>query len=139
MNFNIKVNESAISRLVAGFTKDLAVKTDKAIAEAAIKQRNSIRARTLRGKGLKGAFAKYTPEYANYRSSKGRGRKPNLSFSGQMLGSMITVNGKGYAKIKFSRLSEAIKASGNQRKRPFFGITQDEKKDLTRFIRGRLK
>ena len=54
---------------------------------------NIILDRTAQGKGYKGGrFEKYTAKYAQERAKAGRGKAPNLNFTGKMLGSMTTVS-----------------------------------------------
>jgi phage gpG-like protein len=140
MKVDIKLNTSNISAILNGFKKGFDVKLDKALLEAAAIGRKRIRDRTKKGESLSGgAFAPYTREYANFRAEKGRKRKPNLLFTGEMLGSMTFMGGKGYAKIKFSRATEANKAAWNQKKRPFFGLNAEDKRELMKFIRNRFK
>lgn len=139
MKFDIKISNSKISSLVKSFSSDLQNKLDKALFKAAIEGRRLIRERTKRGISLDGGrFERYTADYAEFRKRKGRSSKPNLLFSGNMLGSIIVLKRRGYSVIKFSRLSEALKAKGNQNKRPFFGLNKDDKAKLTRFVRGKL-
>lgn len=101
---------------------------------------NIIQARTEDGVGFKdGAFRPYSPGYAAFRASRGRGQRPNLFFTGQMLGSMTSKANHRKAEIFFGRASESKKAAFNNQTRPFFGFSRDEERellrDLERFIR----
>lgn len=140
MNFDIKIDDSKIKAMVKSFKAGFDKKLDETLYQAAGVGRRRIRERTLKGKEISGnPFAPYTSQYAEFRGSKGRSKKPNLNFSGEMLGSMIYSKGRGSAKIRFSRLTEAEKAARNQVKRPFFGLNKDDKAYLMRFIRNRFK
>ena len=69
-------------------------------------------------------FKPYTKAYAEYRASKGRRTKPNLSFSGRMMGAVGSnvSTTRDSAKITLSG-EEGLKAWGNEeRGREFLGI-----------------
>ena len=100
---------------------------------------NVIQDRTAKGVGYKGAFASYTPEYAAFRSEKGRGTKPDLNFTGQMLGAMTVSADSKKAEIFFSRATESKKAAMNDKKRPFFGFSDQEERQLGKIFFKALK
>ena len=139
MNFDIKVNGTKIAANLKKQSEQIKANIDKAIYEAAIEGRRMILDRTKRGISLDGkGFEPYSQAYKFYRQKKGRGIKPNLMFRGTMLGAITTIKKRGYSLIKFTRVEEAQKAAWNQEKRPFFGLTDREKKQLTKFVRGRV-
>jgi hypothetical protein len=83
-----------------------------------------VQARTQRGVDADGAaFAPYSEGYLERRRKKGRSEKPDLTFSGRMLGNM-TGKFLFYRKsaVVFSRSEEANKASRNSRLRDFFDV-----------------
>lgn len=96
-----------------------------------------IQDRTEDGIGYKdGAFKPYSPSYAAFRASRGRGQRPNLFFTGQMLGSMTSKANHRRAEIFFARASESKKAAFNNKTRPFFGFSREgERKLLKEFER----
>ena len=91
-----------------------------------------IKKRTQKGKSADGsAFAPYIPEYKAFRRKKGRQVNfPDLNFSGNMLSNMTQKSTSTQAIIYFASKAQAIKAIGNQKKRPFFLIGQREGKTL---------
>ena len=114
---------------------------DKALLATAQFGTQIILDRTERGIGYTGAFDSYSAKYALFRKAAGRKTSPvDLNFSGKMLGAMAaTKERKGVAKIYFTRASEAAKAAGNNRKRPFFGFNRQEQDKLRRFFSNRIK
>lgn len=83
-----------------------------------------VQARTGRGVDADGeAFAPYSEGYAERRKKKGRSERPDLTYTGRMLGAM-TGKFLFYRKsaVVFSRGEEANKAAGNSKKRDFFDI-----------------
>lgn len=83
-----------------------------------------VQARTQRGVDADGqAFVPYSEGYAERRRKKGRGTRPDLTFSGRMLGAM-TGKFLFYRKsaVVFLRGEEANKAAGNSHRRDFFDI-----------------
>tara|TARA_R110001632_G_C11241524_1_gene407728 strand:+ start:45 stop:467 length:423 start_codon:yes stop_codon:yes gene_type:complete len=112
----------------------------KALLITALKGINIIEDRTNKGRSYKGTFfKKYNASYAAYRLQKGRSTKPNLQFSGQMLGSMSAVSTSKYAEIYFTRATESKKAAMNDKKRPFFGFSRNEQKTLIKTFQRYLK
>ena len=86
-----------------------------------------IKRRTARGKDFKGAdFVKYTDEYRKIREAKQLPLKPDLFFSGKMLSNMTQKSSPTQAQIYFTAVREGLKAMGNQRKRKFFAIGDNE-------------
>lgn len=78
------------------------------------------------------SFKPYTQAYAEYRASKGRGKKPNLSFTGRMMGAIgsnVRAN-KDSVTLTLSG-EEGLKAWANEQNgRVFFGVTDDRVKYL---------
>tara|TARA_R110000765_G_scaffold212129_1_gene317165 strand:+ start:33 stop:452 length:420 start_codon:yes stop_codon:yes gene_type:complete len=109
---------------------ELKASVKKALLKTALQGINIIEDRTKKGRGLKGFFPKYSPKYLAFRASKGRGKNVDLQFTGQMLGSITAVATSNYAEIYFSRGAESKKAAMVSKKRPFFGFSRREKKQL---------
>ena len=131
MQVNIKSNAKEISKRVGKKGKELAASVKRALSITAQTGINIIEARTNKGLGFKGGkFKDYTPIYAAFRASKGRGKNPDLQFTRQMLGSMTSKASARQAEIFFTRATEAKKAAMNNKSRPFFGFSDREEKQL---------
>ena len=100
-----------------------------------------IKQRTQRGKDADSkSFAPYKPEYKAFRREKGRQVNfPDLNFSGQMLSNMTQKADSKKAIIFFANKFQAMKAVGNQKKRPFFLIGDRETKTLINFFANEFK
>jgi hypothetical protein len=87
-----------------------------------------IKQRTTRGKDYQGkAFPAYTNVYKEFRQQAGRQTQfPDLTFSGQMLSSIVQKSEPDYAVIYFANKFQNVKAIGNQKKRKFFAIGSQE-------------
>ena len=87
-----------------------------------------IKQRTNRGKDYQGkAFPAYTNVYKEFRQQAGRQTQfPDLTFSGQMLSSIVQKSEPDYAVIYFANKFQNVKAIGNQKKRKFFAIGSQE-------------
>ena len=94
--------------------------------------------RTQSGKDVNDqAFAPYSKAYAKVRQKKGRKTSPvDLLFTGKMLAAIqtrIRRFAQGIeATIYFSSPQEAAKAAGNQRLRPFFGLSDEQVGRITK-------
>ena len=105
----------------------------RALSVTALEGINIIEERTRKGIGYKGgAFKPYSDKYALFRSQQGRGVKPDLQFTGQMLGSMTSKANNREANIFFTRAAESKKAAMNNKSRPFFGFSGQEENTLSR-------
>ena len=84
------------------------------------------------GRGISGQkMRKYSPQYAAFKSSKGRNTSfRDLTFTGNMWKSLTTSSGINSAKMFFGGAEEVNKASGNNARTPFFGIGKNEKQIL---------
>jgi hypothetical protein len=87
-----------------------------------------IKQRTTRGRDYQGkAFPAYTNVYKEFRQQAGRQTQfPDLTFSGQMLSSIVQKSEPDYAVIYFANKFQNVKAIGNQKKRKFFAIGSQE-------------
>lgn len=101
-----------------------------------------IELRTLRGVDVNGnTFAPYEPKYAKKRGDEGRRvSPPNLLVTGNMLNAITTKVVRTLetvlGTIFFNSTQEALKARGNQQKRRFFGLSEEQVKRLTDKLRG---
>jgi hypothetical protein len=87
-----------------------------------------IKQRTTRGRDYQGkAFPAYNNVYKEFRQQAGRQTQfPDLTFSGQMLSSIVQKSEPDYAVIYFANKFQNVKAIGNQKKRKFFAIGSQE-------------
>lgn len=133
MQVKLDVKPRDFQKIPEKMRKKLQAKYESALFRVAQIGISIITDRTARGVGYKGGtFKPYTEKYAVFRAKKGRDTRPNLFYSGNMLGSIISRADSKQAEIFFSKATESAKASGNNKKRPFFGFNRDEKKRLSR-------
>lgn len=98
--------------------------------------------RTRRGVDVDGTpFASYTEAYAKKRGDSGRRTSPvDLTFTGNMLNSISTKIVRTLetviGTIFFNSTTEGLKARGNQEKRRFFGLSEEQVKRITEKLRG---
>ena len=82
-----------------------------------------IKSKTKKGVDYQGnSFTPYTKEYKEFRQKSGKGTRPDLIFSGQMLSSIIQKSSPQDAIIFFANKFQNTKALNNQSKRKFFAI-----------------
>ena len=139
MEVEIDTNLQDIRRRIGKKGDELSASIKQALSITAQVGINIIEARTSKGVGFKGKFKAYTPIYAAFRQSRGRSAKPDLQFTGQMLGSMTSRTTSKQAEIFFSRATESKKAAMNNIKRPFFGFNDREEKQLAQVFFKALK
>lgn len=110
------------------FTRELEQEQKKALEIAAAGARATIISRTTDGKDYKGrGFKRYTDKYREFKKSKGRSSKPDLTFTGNMLAAIQVENAtRNSVELGFGSSKEASKAQGNQEKRPFFDLSEKE-------------
>lgn len=103
-------------------------KFEALLAEAA----GEIISRTGSGKTIDGkSFKQYTKRYAAFREKKGRKTSPpDLTFTGRMLESISSKVTKATPDFIEGRITIApkhkAKAEGNQKRRPFFGLSKKQ-------------
>ena len=140
MQVKITDNIDYVRRRVGKRGEELSASIKKALSITAHAGINIIEARTSKGKCFKGgSFKKYTPLYAAFRNSRGRGTRPDLQFTGQMLSAMTSRASQSQAEIFFSRATESKKAAMNNKTRPFFGFSAKEQKQLGEVFFNALK
>lgn len=94
-----------------------------------------------KGKGILGEKLKaYSSKYSTFKQNKGRNTNyRDLTFSGKMWQSLTTNRSNNQAKMFFGNVESINKASGNQKRTPFFGLADSEKailkKELNKFIK----
>ncbi len=140
MQFKITSNSKQVDLWVKRNVEQVQKKAPRAMKIAGQEAVNIIEDRTATGReiGLI-RFKPYSAKYSKFRREKGRGKKPDLQFSGRMLGSMTSKVRKNTAIIYFTRAAEAKKAAMNQKKRPFFGLNRKDMNVLSDSFFKRLK
>jgi len=140
MEVKLKTNINDVKKRLNKEGKELRASIKRALSITAQSGINIIEARTSKGEGFKsGSFKKYSALYEAFRVRKGRGKNPDLSFTGQMLGSMTSKASNTQAKIFFTRAAEAKKAAMSNKTRPFFGFSRREEKQLGQIFFKALK
>ena len=91
------------------------------------KKRIRVRTETSKKDYLGRGFKKYTQEYKQFRSKKGRSTTPNLSFSGKMLGSMRTLFTKKKGTVTLSGEQAKIARGNEARGRIFFALHKTDR------------
>jgi len=141
MELKVNIRDKQVKRFFDRLKARKPTAFKKSLLEASQFQRGNISRRTLKGLDFQGRnFAPYTPEYAEFRRQEGRPLRPDLNFTGQMLGSMTVDSTTSKGRIFFTRTAEGTKALGNDKKRPFFSIgIKEEKRIVEVFIDKLLK
>ena len=139
-----KVDASA---LLANLDKVKRMDATKALELGGVEAVGLISDRSDKGQGLKGTFAKYSEKYGKKKSKSGRGTKPDLQFTGELLRSLLNS-----WKVKRSKTKQTITmvvpnkrhtrsksnmrdvASGVSVKRPFYGLLEKEKTKVIKVI-----
>jgi len=149
MELAIKVDDSAIRRMILAATSDLATKTKQGLCAAAQYAENIILDRTAKGVGVNGRFPSYSAGYAKAKkqgwgrsaSRTGFGGDPsgnvNLMVHGTMLASITHSCQSDSARIFFGRATEAKKAAFNHAQRPFFALNSTERDQVSAFFKRR--
>jgi hypothetical protein len=128
MRVNVRKAQRELNALKSRIKRSI----PKSLNRSGEKTVQTIVERTQRGIGLKGAFKRYSSEYADYRSKMGRGNKPDLNFSGRMLSNLgVERVNSNKVKVAFGRKEEERKARFNQKTRPFVGVRPAEVKFIT--------
>jgi len=135
LNFNVEV--TAAKGSLNEIKRKIPRASSRGIARAAMFVQNAIKARTAKGRSVKGgAFRKYSKEYKKVRIKRNATLTPNLFFSGQMLGNMSfkkLASNKG--QIFFPNREANIKAFFNDQTRPFFDVNDKEEEKATKEFR----
>ena len=140
MEVRIETNAKEVAKRVKKKGKALSDSVKKALSITAESGVRIILDRTGKSTGFKGGkFDAYSPLYAAFRADRGRGQTPDLYFTGQMLGSIITRSSSTQAEIFFSRAAASKKAAMNNKNRPFFGFSRKEEQKLGQIFFKALK
>ena len=136
MKITPKVDDARFKRKLDQQIREQPRQVQKALGRTAEFLLGLIRNRTQKGKDADGRnFKPYKPEYKAFRQQRGRQiRFPDLNFSGNMLSNMTQKSDPKQATLFFASKFQNIKAIGNQKKRPFFLIGDNERKTLINFF-----
>tara|TARA_Y100001951_G_scaffold67618_1_gene54523 strand:- start:754 stop:1191 length:438 start_codon:yes stop_codon:yes gene_type:complete len=142
IKLKIKANVSKATRYLKKLVRKTPSATQRALKNTGLMQLNIIKKRTNKGRGVLGAFKKYTPEYEKFKVSIGQGRTPNLQVSNFMLSNMNEKTNKRLSRLHFPNNKANELAFYNDKTRPFFSVTSKEErllqrnfeKQLTRFM-----
>ena len=139
MEINVRIKDEQLRRFFSKLQKKRPIAFKKSLLAVAQFQRGNISRRTLKGLDFQGRnFAPYTPEYAEFRRQAGRPLRPDLNFTGQMLGSMTVDSTTSKGRIFFTRTAEGTKALANDKKRPFFAISRKDEVKIAEIFVDRL-
>lgn len=131
MNLSIQTDDKAVLRMMNRVQRGIKTKTQKGLAKASSYGVFAIRRHTEKGTGVVSgnltAFKPYSASYARVRDKAGRSTRPDLTWSGRMLGSMVFKVHGDNAVIWFGRRREAKKAIWNHESRPFFNLSNKER------------
>lgn len=130
-------NADVIIKLTEERLKAINQEFEQVIADEATR----IVLRTQSGVDVNGQpFEPYTEDYAKFRTKKGRSTTPNLLFTGNMqnaIESKVEKTGDSVVgTIFFNSAQEAVKAQGNQKKRQFFGLSDEQVKRITEKLKS---
>lgn len=131
---------------VEALGKEIDLLAHEALAEMATTQIALIQLRAEKGIGLDDApMPAYSAAYARIKSKAGRSvSERNLTWSGSMLRAIV-VDQVGrdergfFAEIKFATQQQAQLAAYNQERAPWFGVSPNDQKTLTRVALRRLE
>lgn len=134
MNINIPTSQIKAAQ---DYVKEIADPKDivKALTTVAARGVDIILKRTAVGKGYKGSFKNYHPDYAKWKREVAKHTRiiPNLELSGDMLRDMhFRQAGKMASEIYFRSPTSAKKAIRNNMTRPFFGFNTSERDKLVK-------
>ena len=124
-------------RIGEAIIQKLEKKLETAMAEAV----TQIDTRTASGRKIDGgSFEKYSDAYAEFKTKAGRNARPDLTFTGQMLAAMqskverIATGFLGRIFFQGGRTGSTASndqiAGYNQKTRPFFGLSDTQKKQI---------
>jgi hypothetical protein len=137
----INLNSSKLQARLKKADEGLQNQIDDALEITAQDAARNIADRGKKGRGYMGKFAPYTPAYAKVRRAKGRQvAYVDLNDSGEMWGGIsAALERTSVAKIYFIGKDANEKAYFNNKKRPFFGFNDKDKKDLIKFFKSMIK
>lgn len=121
-----------------GLQKQVSSETKRALARAGLLARQIILKRVQAGKEVNGnPFARYSDNYREFRQEKGLPTRPDLNVTGTMLGALQVTKtyNKGYVDLYFLGQEQNKKALWNDKIRPFFDLSGQEKARINQLFR----
>lgn len=147
MGFEFRANLQKLFGLKKTLTTDMLPEFQRLMQ----KEVTELKVRTVGGKDMFGkAFDGYTEAYAKFKSGSGtvknknksaRGANVNLIFGDHMLQSItssVELVGGELVGIIAPAADQAAKVKGNQEKRKFFGLSNEQRERLTNRIKERI-
>ena len=121
---NLKNLINKLSNVDRGFNSGESLENIAKLVNSAIQVRVQKDGLGILGKKMK----PYSGPYGTYKENSGRqvGFR-DLTYSGSMWQSLTTSRGRNQAKMFFGNAESVNKASGNNKRTPFFGIGEKEK------------
>lgn len=137
MKLNVSIGGSIN---VSATQKQVSSKMRKALSVAGTQALTMIKRRTNKGQGLDGKFKPYSKEYQKYKVSKGKSPNvANLRDTASMMTSMTSRIQGNTALIYFATSESNKKAYFNNKIRPFFDLTKEERQDINNIFTRYLK
>ena len=128
----IQINATALGKDIKGVRSSLertkrAWMSKETLLAAGQEVTRLIRKRVSMGKTVTGAAMKpYSAKWLKKRVAAGRGKTPDLTFTGRMMGNLDgAYDSPGKGHVGFTRDIENSKAAGNDNLRPFMGMEQE--------------
>mgnify|MGYP003120957509 CR=1 FL=1 len=129
MKVDAVFNSKEVQKMLKKYPNRIDRATKDGLETASTRGENIIRERTQRGRGVHGAFKRYSEGYLKHLRTTGRPTKPDLIYDNHMMGSLFAkARSSKLAIISFRRTPEKRKAIWNHKTRPFFDHNHREKK-----------
>lgn len=121
-----------------GLERQVSSQTRRALARAGLLARQIILQRVQSGKEVNGnPFTRYSDNYKEFRQEKGLPTRPDLNVTGTMLGALQVRRNynRGYVELYFLGQEQNKKALWNDKIRPFFDLSGQEKARINQLFR----
>lgn len=143
--FEVKVGSTGVRRRIRRISNSIF--SQVLMKEIGEYGRTMIKVRTARGVDIRGRrFAPYTPKYKIFRKEKGRPTNiVNLNFTGSMMSSIQYAATDKRVRLFILNTTDdsgarnPVKAFGLNRKRNFFGLSQQDKEYILNLVRQRIR
>jgi hypothetical protein len=133
MNVNVILDSKKVQAMLKKFPKRIEKSIKRSLGTTANKGQVIIEDRTEKGRGVHGAFKRYSAGYLDHLRKKGWPTRPDLFYTGDMMSSLFSqAKTSKLAIISFRGTKEKRKAIWNHRTRPFFDFNRREGKELRR-------
>lgn len=133
----VEIRDEQLQKVLKGL-EALGTNISKELLKLALLLNTKIKQRVqTQGRDVSGSTMRYgSAKYKKYRKASGRSISyKDLTFSGRMWNSLTaTKTGEGEVKMFFGGKEEMLKASGNQERDEFFGISQVEEPFIGEYV-----